>query len=207
MAGRGWLDFAQPCRHENEVTSSGDAEVPKISIAKLFGPYWITVRVVGTFIVLITVLFSLLTYEPIVQRVDVAWMLAQMSAWISGALLKVVGLLVGFPVRINGTNLASGGFMVDVSPACSGAVPTMIYLSAVFAYPTSLRAKLIGAGIGLAIINGANLIRVVALFLVGLFANAYFHETHVYVAQALVVGVAVAAWLFWAGRFADAPGH
>jgi len=181
--------------------------VPRISIARLFGSYWMPVRVVTTFVLLITVLFSLLTYEPIVQRLDIAWVLAQISAWISWVLLKVVGAVVGFPVRISGTNLASGDFIVDVSPACSGAVPSMIYLSAVFAYPTTLRAKLIGAGIGLAIINGANLIRVVALFLVGLFANEYFHETHVYVAQALVVGVAVATWLFWAGRFADAPGH
>lgn len=181
--------------------------MPRISLAKLFGSYWMPVRVVTTFVVLITVLFSLLTYEPIVQRLDIAWVLAQISAWISWALLKVVGAVVGFPVRISGTNLASGSFVVDVSPACSGAVPSMIYLSAVFAYPTTMRAKLIGAGIGLAIINGANLIRVVGLFLVGLFANEYFHETHVYVAQALVVGVAVATWLFWAGRFADAPGH
>ena len=181
--------------------------MPRISIAGLFGAYWMPVRVVVTFIALITILFSLLTYEPIVQRLDIAWVLAQISAWISWALLKVVGAIAGFPVRISGTNLASGSFVVDVSPACSGAVPSMIYLSAVFAYPTTLRAKLIGAGVGLAIINGANLIRVVGLFLVGLFANEYFHDTHVYVAQALVVGVAVATWLFWAGRFADAPGH
>jgi hypothetical protein len=29
----------------------------------------------------------------------------------------------------------------------------------------------------------------------------------VYVAQALVVCVAVALWLYWATRFADAPAH
>jgi hypothetical protein len=45
------------------------------------------------------------------------------------------------------------------------------------------------------------------LFLIGLFAHQYFHDTHVYVAQALVVAIAVATWLFWAGRFADAPGR
>ena len=47
----------------------------------------------------------------------------------------------------------------------------------------------------------------IALFLVGLFYHQYFHDTHVYVAQALVVAIAVATWLFWAGRFADAPGR
>ena len=172
-----------------------------------FGPHWITVRVVGTFVGLIAVFFSLLTYTPIVERIDIAWMIAQVSAWLSWLFLRGLGGIMGFPVVIEGTNLSSGAFRVDVSPACSGAVPSMIYLSAVFAYPASRRAKLIGAALGIGIIHGVNLIRVVALFLIGLFAHQYFHDTHVYVAQALVVCIAVATWLFWAGRFADAPGR
>ena len=171
------------------------------------GPHWLTIRVVGTFVTLIAVFFSLLTYAPIVDRVDVGAMLAQVSAWLSWIFLRGLGMIVGFPVRIHGTNLATGDFVVDVSPACSGAVPSMIYLAAVLAYPTNVRAKTIGAGIGVAIIQSVNVIRVVALFLIGLFFNEYFHDTHVYVAQALVVCIAVATWLFWAGRFADAPGR
>ena len=170
-------------------------------------PYWVTIRVVGTFVILIAVFFTMLTYPPIVDRVDFSWMLAQASAWLSGLFLRGLGQVAGFPVIVDGTNLASGDFRVDVSPACSGAVPAMIYVSAVCAYPASRRAKMIGAAIGIGVIGGVNLIRVVTLFLIGLFYNEYFHDTHVYVAQALVVAIAVATWLFWAGRFADAPGH
>lgn len=168
---------------------------------------WPTVRVVVTFVGLIVVFFGLLTYTPIVERVDIAWVLAQAAASASWVLLEGIGRLVGFPVAIEGTNLVSGTFRVDVSPACSGAVPSMIYLAAVFAYPASWRSKLVGAGLGMAIIHGANLIRVVGLFLIGLFATQFFHETHVYIAQAVVVAIAVATWLFWAGRFADASGR
>jgi len=173
----------------------------------LLAPYWLTIRVVGSFVLLITVFFSVLTYDPIVQRLDVASILAHLSAWMSWLFLRGLGLIMGFPVEREGTNLLSGKFVVDVSPACSGAVPSMIYLAAVFAYPSGLRAKVIGAGLGMGIIHSVNLIRVVALFLIGLFAHQYFHDTHVYVAQALVVAIAVATWLFWAGRFADAPGR
>ena len=173
----------------------------------LLAPYWLTIRVVLTFVILITVFFSMLTYDPIVRRVDLSAVLAQVSAWLSGQFLRALGALGGFPVAVEGTHLVSGKFRVDVSPACSGAVPSMIYLSAVFAYPAGRRAKLIGALLGMAVIGGVNLIRVVVLFLIGLFYNQYFHDTHVYVAQALVVAIAVATWLFWAGRFADAPGH
>jgi exosortase/archaeosortase family protein len=94
-----------------------------------------------------------------------------------------------------------------VAPACSGAVPTSIYLAAVFAYPTSWRARGIGAVIGVTVIHLVNLLRVSALFLIGLYFHEIFHESHVYVAQALVVCVAVALWLYWATRFADAPAH
>jgi exosortase/archaeosortase family protein len=177
------------------------------SLIAFFAAHWLTIRVVATFVALIALFFTLLTYNPIVKRIDIALMLAQLSAWLSWLVLRGLGLIVGFSVRIDGTNLASGTFVVDVSPACSGAVPSIIYLAAVFAFPTSMRAKLIGAGMGVGIIHGVNLLRVVALFLIGLFFSKYFHETHVYVAQALVVAIAVATWLFWAGRFADAPGH
>jgi exosortase/archaeosortase family protein len=177
------------------------------SLIAFFAAHWLTIRVVATFVALIAVFFTVLTYNPIVKRIDIASMLAQASAWLSWLLLRGLGVIVGFPVRLDGTSLASGSFVVDVSPACSGAVPSMIYLAAVFAFPTSLRAKMIGAGMGVGVIHGVNLLRVVALFIVGLFFNQYFHETHVYVAQALVVAIAVATWLFWAGRFADAPGH
>lgn len=177
-------------------------------ISAFFRESWPAIRVIAVFLIVIAASFAFLTYEPIVSRFDIAWGLAQASAWISGAMLKLVGGVVGFPVGIEGTNLVSGdAFRVDVAPACSGAVPSMIYLAAVLAYPASGRAKLIGAAIGLGVIHGANLLRIVALFLIGLFANEYFHDTHVYIAQALVVALAVATWLFWAGRFANAPGH
>ena len=177
------------------------------SLIAFLAAHWLTIRVVATFVALIALFFTLLTYNPIVKRIDIASMLAQLSAWWCWLLLRGRGVIVGFPVHLDGTSLASGSFVVDVSPACSGAVPSMIYLAAVFAFPTSLRAKMIGAGMGVGIIHGVNLLRVVALFIIGLFFNQYFHETHVYVAQALVVAIAVATWLFWAGRFADAPGH
>lgn len=149
----------------------------------------------------------MLTYDPFVKRVDIAAGLAQVSAWISWMLLRGIGFFLGITVHKDGTILGSGPFEVDVSPACSGAVPSMIYLSAVLAYPATARAKAIGAVLGLGMINGLNLIRVVALFLIGLYAHDFFHDTHVYIAQALVIAVAVATWLFWAGRFTHAPGR
>ena len=60
---------------------------------------------------------------------------------LSYGVLKVIGAIGGFPVHRIHTIMGSGNFEVDVAPACSGAVPTSIYMAAVFAYPTSWRAR------------------------------------------------------------------
>jgi exosortase/archaeosortase family protein len=168
---------------------------------------WLAVRVIGTFLLLITVFFFILTYEPILKVVDIGALLAQLSAFLSFGVLRVVGWLGGFPVHKMHTIMGSGQFEVDVAPACSGAVPTSIYLAAVFAYPSTWRSRGLGAVLGIVTIQLVNIVRVCALFLIGLFFHEIFHDTHVYVAQALVVCVAVALWLFWATRYADAPAH
>jgi exosortase/archaeosortase family protein len=173
---------------------------------------WRSVRVVGTFLFLIVAFFFLLSWEPIVRRVDIGSGMAHLVAWASYAFLKVVGFVLGMDVRLSHVRLSTpvaGGpdFEVDVTAACSGAVPTSIYLSAVLAYPASGRAKLLGAGLGIGAIYLINIARVCALFFIGLYSHALFHETHVYVAQALVIAAAVALWLYWAGRFAHAPGR
>jgi exosortase/archaeosortase family protein len=166
---------------------------------------WVSIRVITTFVLLIIAFFFVLTWGPIVDRVDIGAALAKISAWLSYGLVKLVGPLAGYQPHRIGTIMGAGDFEVDVAPACSGAVPLTIYLSAVFAYPTSWRARLHGALFGVAMILVVNLFRVAGLFWIGLYFREAFHETHVYVAQALVVCVAVALWLYWAARFADAP--
>lgn len=171
-----------------------------------------SLRVVGTFLFLIVAFFFLLSWEPIVKHVDIGSALAHLVAWASFAVLKVIGLLLGMDVGLTHVRLSTpvaGGppFEVDVTAACSGAVPTSIYLAAVMAYPASGRAKVIGSLMGVGAIYLINITRVCVLFFIGLYSQRLFHETHVYVAQALVVAAAVALWLYWAGRFAHAPGR
>ena len=162
-------------------------------------------RVVASFIALIFFFFFLLTWGPIIQHVDAGKGLAQLAAWMSYGVVWLLGPVLGYTPHRMGTIMGAGEFEVDVSPACSGAVPTIIYLSAVLAYPTTWKARAWGSLIGILVIHFVNVGRVVGLFLIGLFRNEIFHETHVYVAQALVICVAVALWLYWATRFADAP--
>lgn len=165
------------------------------------------VRVISAFLFLIMAFFFALTWDPIIKVVDLGAVLARLSAWMSYGVVRLFAAIGGFPVHRIGTIMGSGSFEVDVAPACSGAVPTSIYLAAVFAYPTSWRARWLGTAIGIVVIQIVNVVRVSVLFFVGLYFQSIFHETHVYIAQALVVCVAVALWLHWATRYADAPAH
>src|SRR5262249_49877425 len=149
--------------------------------------YWVAARVIGTFLFLIMAFFFVLTWDPIIQYVDLGAGLAQVSAWLSYGVLRAMGAVGGFPVERMGTIMSSGNCEVDIAPACSGAVPTSIYLAAVFAYPTSWRARWLGTALGIGVIQVVNIVRVCVLFLIGLFFHQFFHDTHVYVAQALVV--------------------
>ena len=133
-------------------------------LAALWRRYWISIRVIATFLFLITAFFIILTWKPIIQYVDLGAGLAQLAAWMSYGILWVLGKVVGFDVHIMGTIMSSGNFEVDIAPACSGAVPTSIYLAAVFAYPAGWKPKLIGAAIGIGVIHLVNLLRVSAAF-------------------------------------------
>jgi hypothetical protein len=167
---------------------------------------WLAVRVIGTFLLLITVFFFVLTYDPILKVIDIGAGLAHLSALLSYGVLKVIGAIGGFPVHRMHTIMGSSSFEVDVAPACSGAVPTSITWRRCSPTPPLAlahhrrRARHRHHQI-------VNFFRVSALFLIGLFFHEIFHDTHVYVAQALVVCVAVALWLFWVTRYADAPAH
>lgn len=173
-------------------------------LVKLFKQHWLGIRVIGTFLTLIVVFYFVLDYGPIVDRFDIGGWLARQAAWMSFGILRGIGRVAGFDIWREGTIMGSGPFEVDVAPACSGAVPTSIYLAAVLAYPAGWRPKLIGSLLGIVAIHVVNLLRVAALFLIGLYFREIFHETHVYVAQSLVVCFAIALWLFWATKFTHA---
>ena len=118
-----------------------------------------------------------------------------------GCWLFCVAFMLAFP------NLTSVRFSLATLGMGAVLPVSLAYLAAVFAFPATFSAKAVGAALGVAVIHLINLVRVCALFLIGLYARQFFHDTHVYVAQALVVAAAVALWLYWVGRFAHAPGR
>jgi len=119
-------------------------------------------------------------------------------ARVSGAVLD----LLGQNVTMQGTIIRNPRFAVNIRNGCNGVEAMLIFLAAVLAFPASWRSRLLGLGLGILAIQVVNLIRVVALFLTGIYFPRLFDTSHTVIWQTLVILSGVLLWIFWANRFA-----
>jgi exosortase/archaeosortase family protein len=108
--------------------------------------------------------------------------------------------VLGNHTAVQGTDIVSSKFGISVVTACTGLFVTGLFLAAVAAFPASWRARLAGAGIGLAGLFVLNVVRLASLYYVGLYWPSALDLIHQLVWQSLVIAFAVALWLLWAGR-------
>jgi exosortase H (IPTLxxWG-CTERM-specific) len=119
-------------------------------------------------------------------------------ARVSGAALD----LIGQDVSLRGTVIENRRFAVNIRNGCNGVETMVIFVAAVLAFPASWRARLAGLVLGVAAIQAINLVRVVALFLTGVYLPRFFASSHTVVWQSVVILCGVLLWIFWASRFA-----
>jgi exosortase H (IPTLxxWG-CTERM-specific) len=133
-------------------------------------------------------------YRPVVEHgVDP---FTAFIAKISSALLN----LLGMKSHAVGTRLAGDGVAFELRNGCNGVWATIIFVSAVLAFPSTLLAKVVGVVAGFCAIFAINLVRVVSLYYVVRYYPKAFEGAHVYVWQTIVIAAAVLLWLFWAQR-------
>ena len=112
--------------------------------------------------------------------------------------------LFGVSTRVDGTVLSSGAFAVDIVAECTAVGPLLVFMGAVLAYPSTLRAKWFGWLLGLVILSTINLGRIMSLFWIGSAFPEYLSVAHLLVWQTAIIVLAIALWLLWAERFARA---
>jgi exosortase/archaeosortase family protein len=113
--------------------------------------------------------------------------------------------LFGQNTIVIGTTVQSSLFGISVVTACTGIFITGLFLIAVVALPTRWMAKLIGAGIGIGGIFLVNIARLVSLYFIGVYWPGFLDQAHQLIWQSLLIVIAVALWLLWAGRWAYVP--
>jgi exosortase H (IPTLxxWG-CTERM-specific) len=119
-------------------------------------------------------------------------------ARVSGSILD----LLGEDITIRGCHLSSPRFSVTIFNGCNGLITSLIFVSAVLAFPAGWKAKLVGVVGGLVAIQLINLVRIVSLFYIGVFFPELFNESHIFVWQSIVILAGVSLWIFWAHRYA-----
>ena len=89
--------------------------------------------------------------------------------------------LLGFSVKWDARTLSTpaGSFTVLVGNGCNGAWAHLIFLASVLAYPATWKEKLLGLAVGQPVLVVLNVVRVVSLFIIGVYAPTIFRAAHV----------------------------
>jgi len=116
-------------------------------------------------------------------------------AWISAHLVMLWDPnVISYGVVIQNT---VNKFAIGIAPGCDGIEAVIILASAVLAFPSPWKHKIVGIVIGFFAIQALNLVRIISLFYLGQWNQTLFDWFHLYLWQALIVLDALAVWLIW----------
>ncbi|MCP4613152.1 MAG: exosortase H [Planctomycetes bacterium] len=114
-------------------------------------------------------------------------------AKVSGALLAVLGQ----DITVTGKSIHSPRFSVRIIRGCDAVEAIALYVCAVLAFPLPFLKKLSGIIAGTLLLLILNLIRIVSLFLIGVYSRRIFDLMHIDVWQAIFIFFAVLLWILW----------
>jgi exosortase H (IPTLxxWG-CTERM-specific) len=147
---------------------------------------------VGRFVGLLIIFYLAVASHPGNDKVIVPF--TALIARISATLLQ----WLGEAVTVNGTEIRSSSFAVQIQNGCNGVETALLFCSAVLAFPAPWKRRAAGLILGFAAIELLNLIRVVSLFWIGAHYPRFFSESHTVIWQSLVVLCGVLLFLVWA---------
>jgi exosortase H (IPTLxxWG-CTERM-specific) len=176
---------------------SNSSKIRPEGLRAFFSTYKNELRFVLLFAALLGSGFTVISLQPVNDHFIEPF--TGMIAKASGVTLN----LLGQDVTMAKTRISTKKFAVNVKNGCNGVETMIIFLSAVLAFPAPWRAKTWGLVLGILLIQLVNLIRVVALFLTGVYLPSLFNTSHTVIWQTIVILFGVLLWIFWAGRFAQ----
>ena len=89
------------------------------------------------------------------------------------------------------------GFAVSIEAGCNGIEATIVLLAAIIAFPAPWKRRLLGVALGVAAVQGLNIVRLISLFYLGQWDLRIFEWAHLYVWQALIMLDVLIVWLLW----------
>ncbi len=118
------------------------------------------------------------------------------TASATGFLLR----LLGADVSVKGSLLNAPSFSFAVVPDCTPLAPFMLLAGAMLAFPAPLRDKLLGLLVSGIFLSVLNLVRVMSLVYVGIYAPQWLEAVHLVVWQSAMVLAGILMFLWWMRR-------
>ena len=146
----------------------------------------------------------IIVFMFVYSRVVDGALLEPYNAFTASATGFLLGLL-GINIQVVGTVVSSPDFSMMIIDICTGIVPMGILISAVLAYPSTVRQKGEGIALGILVLFVLNFIRMVSLFLIGTYLPGAFDTAHYIVWQSLMILLAIGIWLFWMEKRVHVP--
>lgn len=115
------------------------------------------------------------------------------NAKLSGYILKFLGQ----DITIGGATISSPAFSITVKQGCDAIEPTALFICAVLAFPSAFSKKITGIVAGTLLLAILNLVRIISLFIVGVYLPRAFNLMHADVWQGLFIFFAIFLWVFW----------
>jgi exosortase/archaeosortase family protein len=105
--------------------------------------------------------------------------------------------LFGYNTSVIGATIVSPEYAIELSFGCEGTEPVILFIAAVAAFPLSFKIKLPGLLIGSAVLYILNLIRIAALFMIGMFFPESVDSFHTEIFPIFFIFLAIIVWGIW----------
>ncbi len=145
--------------------------------------------------------FALVLLFSVLVRVDIALLDGVTTAWLTHHAAHVVAAslrLVGLPVTDVGNQLSLDSSQFEIVANCTGIEIVGLFVAAILAFPSPWRLRLKGLALGVPVLMGLNLIRMMSLVYIGAHSARALDYGHLYVWPMLLLATALGIWLAWA---------
>lgn len=116
---------------------------------------------------------------------------------------SLVSQLFGMETSVDGSVLSMETMDFEVIQECTGVFAMIVYVAAVLAYPAGWRQRGLGLLVGLPVIFGVNIARMVVLVSVAISHKAWFDYVHSYLWQGTFIIFVILVWLLWIRRVVE----
>jgi exosortase/archaeosortase family protein len=117
----------------------------------------------------------------------------RLTASFAGAVLASLGQ----DITVAGTSISTPKFSASVVHGCDAVEPIALFVCAVLAFPAPWLRKIPGVLVGILSLVVLNCVRIVSLFLIGVYIPRLLPVMHVDVWQGVFIILAMMLWILW----------